>query len=296
MSANMNKRPVIYGEVLFDRFEDGSVVLGGAPFNVAWHLQAFGCEPIFISRVGDDTLGNKIMSAMQDWGMDTSGLQIDQQQPTGTVEVKIKNGEPSFDITQPVAYDFIDVHLIPEITSAELIYHGSLALRHERSKQSFIQLQNKLQLPAFIDVNLRSPWWHKSDVLELLQAAQWAKLNEHELEILIPEKSDLLSRAETLQHKAELQQLIITQGSKGAMLRTADGAIQHIEPELTNNIVDTVGAGDAFASIMIMGLLKQWSINDRLQRGQQFASAIVGQRGATVSDAGFYKPFIHNWG
>ena len=47
-------RLCVFGEVLFDHFPDGRRVLGGAPFNVAWHLQAFGEAPRFISRVGAD--------------------------------------------------------------------------------------------------------------------------------------------------------------------------------------------------------------------------------------------------
>ena len=53
-----NNRPIhVFGEVLFDHFPDGSRVLGGAPFNVAWHLQAFGQSPRFISRIGNDPAG-----------------------------------------------------------------------------------------------------------------------------------------------------------------------------------------------------------------------------------------------
>jgi sugar/nucleoside kinase (ribokinase family) len=59
-------RPCIFGEVLFDHFPDGKRVLGGAPFNVAWHLQAFGEAPRFISRVGDDAEGDEIRTAMRD--------------------------------------------------------------------------------------------------------------------------------------------------------------------------------------------------------------------------------------
>ncbi len=86
--------PVIFGEVLFDRFPDGNSVLGGAPFNVAWHLQAFGARPLLISSVGDDELGAEIRQTMQDWGMDDSGLQTDAAHPTGTVEVSFNAGEP----------------------------------------------------------------------------------------------------------------------------------------------------------------------------------------------------------
>ena len=65
MVENMNKRkslpgkPVIFGEVLFDVFpEEGNMVLGGAPFNVAWNLQAMGLAPHLVSRIGRDELGN----------------------------------------------------------------------------------------------------------------------------------------------------------------------------------------------------------------------------------------------
>ena len=61
------KRPWIFGEVLFDCFPDGSRVLGGAPFNVAWHLQALGLEPLFLSRVGRDAAGREIRTAMGEW-------------------------------------------------------------------------------------------------------------------------------------------------------------------------------------------------------------------------------------
>ena len=50
----MNAQPLVFGEVLWDCFPDGQQVLGGAPFNVAWHLHAFGISPLFVSRVGQD--------------------------------------------------------------------------------------------------------------------------------------------------------------------------------------------------------------------------------------------------
>ena len=91
-------RPAVFGEVLFDRFEDGSSVLGGAPFNVVWHLQGFGLEPLLISRVGNDRLGEQVIAAMESWGMDTRGIQFDKDHPTGTVNVTLNNGQPTFDI------------------------------------------------------------------------------------------------------------------------------------------------------------------------------------------------------
>ena len=57
----MSERPCIFGEVLFDHFPDGRRVLGGAPFNVAWHLRAFGEVPLLVSRIGHDPDGAAVV-------------------------------------------------------------------------------------------------------------------------------------------------------------------------------------------------------------------------------------------
>ncbi len=75
--TSSQQRPIIFGEVLYDTFPDDAAVLGGAPFNVAWHLQGFGLQPLFISRVGTDELGAQVIADMQAWGMDLRGVQRD---------------------------------------------------------------------------------------------------------------------------------------------------------------------------------------------------------------------------
>jgi fructokinase len=87
-------RPVVVGEVLFDVFPDDDRILGGAPFNVAWHLQAFGLDPLLITRIGDDADGTAVVDAMSSWGMDLSGVQTDAGAPTGEVRVRGERGEP----------------------------------------------------------------------------------------------------------------------------------------------------------------------------------------------------------
>ena len=117
----------IFGEALIDQFPDGHQVLGGAPFNVAWHLQAFGQSPCFISRVGHDTTGEGIRQAMTDWGMDVDNVQTDPDYPSGTVKVTINRGEPSYDILADQAYDFIDSRQLNPANAYGILYHGTLA-------------------------------------------------------------------------------------------------------------------------------------------------------------------------
>ena len=289
----INHRPLIFGEVLFDQFEDGSSVLGGAPFNVAWHLQAFGMQPLFVSRVGDDSYGRRIRHEMQQWGMSTAGLQKDSTYPTGLVSVRIKNNEPSFDILAERAYDHISAAALPPIKPS-LIYHGSLAVRHPDSAAALTAIKQH-HAPIFIDVNLRPPWWQAATLEKLLQQASWAKLNNNEVDTLIEGDATTEDKARELLHRFDLETVILTLGEQGATALTKYGDHNSVAPKQTLNIVDTVGAGDAFSSICILGYLKRWSMATMLERAQAFASALVQIRGATISDHDFYQPFIKDW-
>lgn len=295
MSEIQKTCPVVFGEVLFDRFPDGHVVLGGAPFNIAWHLQAFSKAPVVVSRVGNDPLGHQIRQAMENWAMSTAGLQLDSQHPTGTVDVTFSDGEPSYDIVQNRAWDFINDQMLPPLDDMALLYHGSLALRSPVSRHAFEVMQQRDDVPVFVDINLREPWWSRDDVLSLLRRARWAKMNEGELALLLPDLDASAQRAKALLRDYALEWMLVTQGNKGAQAFTAEGETLSVAPDRSIDVVDTVGAGDAFASILILGMLEDWPMQLTLQRAQEFASCIVGVRGATVPDTVFYQRFCKDW-
>lgn len=286
--------PVIFGEVLYDCFPDGARVLGGAPFNVAWHCQAFGLEPLFISRVGDDQLGRDITAAMLEWGMNTQGLQLDSKHATGVVNVTFNEGEPSYDIVENSAWDFINFAELPKLDKQSLLYHGSLSLRNSESERSFALVKEHLPDSIFVDVNLRSPWWDLSQITSVLRDAQWVKLNQDELLLLVPNESETINQARYLMSQYKLGLVVVTQGEQGAIAITKTESF-FVKPEHTTPVVDTVGAGDAFTSVLLLGLHKDWSLQHIIDRAQQFASEVVGLRGATTNDKTFYQPFINRW-
>lgn len=284
----------IFGEVLFDLFPGGERVLGGAPFNVAWHLQAFGADPLFISRVGDDAMGHEIQQRMSEWGMATGGLQFDSDYPTGEVVITLAAGEPSYDILAHRAYDHIHAVELPPL-HPRLIYHGTLALRNPVSRQALKTLQAQGSGQLFLDVNLRPPWWQREMVLEWVSGAHWVKLNEHELVQLSGQRGELKAQARQFQQDHQLEGLVVTRGSDGAFALDQDGNGVEVAPPPSLEVVDTVGAGDAFTSVLIFGLLEGWSLQQTMERAQSFASRLVGQRGATVADPDFYQPLIKQW-
>lgn len=287
-----NSAVCIFGEVLFDHFPDGTRVLGGAPFNVAWHLQAFGLAPRFVSRVGNDDDGEQIRRAMTDWGMETSGLQTDDVLPTGRVTVSLSGGEPSYDIVHPCAYDAIAP---ADVGSWRLLYHGSLALRSPTSRDTLERLTSTHTGDVFLDVNLRPPWWQRDTVRALLHAADWVKLNADEMSELHGGDAADDAAIDDLLATYGLQGVILTHGERGAQAATAGGQRSRVAPHRSDSVVDTVGAGDAFASVIIVGLLRDWPLHETLERAQTFASRIVGQRGATVADPSFYRLLADAW-
>ena len=179
--SNSGGRPVIFGEVLFDHFPDGNAVLGGAPFNVAWHLRGLGENPLLISRVGDDPTGRRVLAAMAAWGMDTTGMQVDSIHPTGRVQIEWQGSEPSYTIPPHQAYDHIAIAGVPDLAQPAILYHGSLALRHPTTSRATLEtLLTQTSLPVLFDVNLRSPWWNAVDVQRWAARASWVKLNQEE--------------------------------------------------------------------------------------------------------------------
>ncbi len=285
----------IFGEVLFDQFPDGQLILGGAPFNVAWHLQALGENPCFVSRVGNDAMGDKIQQAMLAWGMATDNLQTDSNHPTGSVKVTISNGEPDYEITDNQAYDFISGNELNPLNRFNIIYHGTLALRSRTTREALDNLKTHHKSKIFIDVNLRDPWWQAERVNHLISEADWVKLNQHELmRLAAPQNSiEETMRAFLVQHSLDV--LIVTCGSQGAMAIDRTGNRFEVKPTQHLPIVDTVGAGDAFAAILLLGIQQDWSLAVSMERAQAFASALVSRQGATVQDANFYQPFISAW-
>lgn len=296
--------PVVLGEVLFDHFSDGSRVLGGAPFNVAWHLQGLGRAPIFVSAVGDDESGREVLDRMRGWGMRTGGLQTDAAHPTGRVTATIEDGEPTYDIEDDQAYDHVrrDIAVASvAAASVALIYHGTLALRHDTTRRALDGIRDASDAPVFVDLNLRRPWWTTELVDECLAGARWVKLNRDELAVVTgrsPESVDACTeQAMALAVDRGLQSVIVTMGKQGSLM-VGEGRSWISDPETLDpeDVVDTVGAGDAFSAVACVGLVEGWDPADILSRGDALALEFCRVRGATTTDEDVYERHLERWG
>lgn len=293
---------VLFGEVLIDVFPDGNV-LGGAPFNVARHLRALGLYPMLISRTGTDELRDQVIRTMSDFDMDTTGIQSDPLHPTGQVAVHIDEDQHHFEILDNQAYDFIHPaisRLVGMSVQPELIYFGTLAQRHGVSRRALNALLRSINRPSILDLNLRKPWYDTQILNRSLERADIVKMSNEELatlaKILRLRGTDEKSQAAALIRKYQLDRLLVTCGKRGAWLLDREG--MQAEDNSSNDavqVIDTVGAGDAFTAIFMVGTLLGWPTQRTLMRANRFASAICGIRGAIPQTQDFYSPFLREW-
>ena len=292
-----SSRPLVIGEVLFDRFPNGKKVLGGAPFNVAWNLLGFGQNPIFVSALGEDDAADEIRRRMAEHGMDVSGLQSNKH-PTGNVQVSFDDGEPSYQIEPNQAWDFLkaqDIDLKQACPSNDLaiIYHGSLIWRNPVSRAAVEDLRSKIDATVFVDLNIRLPWFEDDQVAEILRNVDSLKLNVDELAALAgvepTDRKTIEVAAARILTKHSLGSLWVTAGADGAYYFDDQEQIDFVAASKLETIVDTVGAGDAFAAAVIDGMMKSREPKLILADAVEFAAKVCGLQGATTDDKEFYR-------
>jgi len=288
---------LVIGEILFDVFEKEKR-LGGAPFNFAFHLKNFGLPLRYISRIGNDTHGKEILNMLERHHFNIDDIQIDDKHDTGTVIVQLSSsGNPTFHIKPKVAYDYIN-YLPKEhsslIDTADFIYFGTLV---QRSKLGFENIQKFMDLRrsdaiCFYDINLRPDCYSDKVILTSLEHADILKLNTQELDEckrIFRFSKDNDAYIHFLMDQYALKFVAITRGDKGSELYTKDGNF-HAKTNRVSSIVDTVGAGDAYSSMLAIGIIKGWETEKMLSMASMFASRICEIRGAIPESQEFYEP------
>lgn len=283
----MNLPKVIcFGEVLWDLLPSGKVA-GGAPMNVAFHLNNFGYPTSLISRIGHDDNGRELMKFLKDKGIDTDLVQTDNFYPTSTVKVTLGAlGSPSYEIVQPVAWDYLNVSLrnTKAVEGAKAIVYGSLAARTERTRDTLLSLlASASEALKVFDVNLRAPFYSRELLEKLLEKADIVKMNEEELALISGwyfKDKDPFELAKKVKEYFNLTILMITQGGKGAFLVDGANEIKSVRARQIK-VKDTIGSGDSF----LAGFLYQYLNNEPLIVCLEFASRtgalVATMRGAT---------------
>ena len=249
---------VVVGEILWDCLPSGPC-LGGAPLNVAANLALLGHEATLVSAVGKDEFGDKALEALEAYGVKTNQVRR-LEYPTGTVEVSLdKQGDASYRFTPDCAWHHIGESMAKQdLPPGDALVYGSLA-NHTAGNWNWLKDQiPRFQGLRFCDINLREPW-DLELVKSIATTANILKCNESEYGLLtgIPaaiEFTGMLRKAKE-QLPSFPDNLCVTFGEEGALYFGENeevycGAVQEVE------VVDSVGAGDAFMAGLIHQLLK----------------------------------------
>lgn len=280
----MSKTNIIcYGEVLWDMLPSGKKP-GGAPMNVAFHVQQLGTLSRVISRIGNDALGRELMNFLNSKGVDTKLVQQDDDLPTSTVEVILdKNGTPTYKIVENVAWDNIQIsqELISEVTETDAVIFGSLACRTAQSQQTLFELLEAVTLRIF-DINLRPPFYSKVVLERLLSYADIVKMNEEELDIVanwIDDFDTEIEKIKEVKDKYDIDVIIVTKGKEGVICIDNNKIFTH--PIFPIMVKDTVGSGDAFLAGFVHQFLRGKNTEECLELASVMGAIVSTKVGAT---------------
>jgi fructokinase len=282
------------GELLWDLLPQGPQ-LGGAVSNFAVMAARLGNNGVIATRIGTDPLGREAMAFLKTTPLDTRYIQEDFSRVTGTVTVVLEQGQPRYTIHEPVAWDFLEFtpHWLALAEQADAVCFGTLAQRSPASRrtiESFLH-ETRPECVRIFDVNLRAPFFSPEIIEQSLELATIFKLNADEMPQVLsllnfPDAVGttpdfLLSGARQIIDEFPVQLVAITLGAQGSLLVTRNEVDRH--PGYPTRIVDTVGAGDAFAAALTHYYLRGAPLSQLNAAGNRWGAWVTSHAGAMPS-------------
>ena len=262
--------------------------VGGAESNVACHLAGLGVRAGWVSAVGDDALGRAVVSAVAAAGVDVSGVVVDPNRPTGLYFKEIgsagapvryyRAGSAASGLAPSLVstLDLNDVRLVHTSGITPALSETCLALM-----RALFELPRHTHLMSF-DVNWRPPLWIGRDTGVLTELA-----NAADIVLLGADEADAVWGSHVPQRIREIlrgpRTLVVKQGERGATMIERDpvtgGDLPEVfEPALRVDVVEPIGAGDAFAAGFLAATLAGAGPRRRLRAGHLQAFSALRTR------------------
>lgn len=270
---------VCVGELLWDVLPDRRT-LGGAPANVAYHLHRLGMTVRVVTRLGRDALGAAARAEFERQSLDLQGLQTDETLPTGAAHVRLdERGNAGYQFVTPAAWDAIEYL---EADRRPVVVFGTLGQRDPRSGAAIARLAKGAD--GILDLNLRPPYVDFSVIEASFERAALVKLNDEELATVaagLGLPADPKSFAGALEARYGVRTVCITRGGRGALL-VESGRLHEADP-VQVEVVDTIGAGDAFLAALLVGRLRGAPWPATLAMATELGALVAGAPGARPS-------------
>ncbi|MBA2375532.1 MAG: 5-dehydro-2-deoxygluconokinase [Rubrobacter sp.] len=268
--------------------------LGGSPTNVAVAASRLGRSAAVITKVGDDGFGEYLKSALAgEFGVDTRyvGTDPNLRTPLAFCEIFPPDHFPLLFYREPKAPDInltADGLDFDAISAVPLFWMTGTGLSDEPSRSATLAALAARPKDGnhhtVFDLDYRPMLWHSEDEArrfygEALEHATVAVGNRDEVEVAVGTSDPLVASERLLEAGASLA--VVKQGPEGVFVRTAEEVLE--VPPITVDVVNGLGAGDAFGGALCHGLLSGWK-PERMVAYASAAGAIVASRLACADD------------
>ena len=301
---------VALGELLIDFTTSGSSSQGnpmfeanpgGAPCNVLALLEKMGKSCAFIGKVGKDMFGKQLKATIEEVGISTEGLIMDENYNTTLAFVKtFENGDRDFSFyRQPGADMMLTASEVREdlIASAKIFHFGTLSMTHEGVREATkkaIAYAKEKGLTISFDPNYREPLWNslkeaKEQMDFGLSVCDILKISDNEIELMTGE-SDFDKAAAILREKyPNIQLLNVTAGAGGSYAYYKDKRV-FVPIYSSEGIIETTGAGDTFGGSVLnyvlehgLDTLTEEDLKEMLRFSNTAAYLVATKKGAIRS-------------
>ena len=297
---------VTLGELLIDFTDNGMSAQGntmfeanpgGAPCNVLAMLNKLGHPTAFIGKVGKDIFGLKLKSVLEEVGIDTSNLIVDEDARTTLAFVQtFEDGDRDFSFYRNPGADMlltadeVDGELIK---SARLFHFGTLSMTHEGVREATkkaIRIAKENGAIVSFDPNLRPPLWKSLDDAKEQAAYGFAqcdvlKISDNEIQWFTGEE-DYDKGIEKLRQEYDIPLILLSMGRDGSRAYYKDLRVE-MPSFIQKETIETTGAGDTFGGcclhyVLEYGLdgLNEERLKEMLTFANAAASIITTRKGA----------------
>ena len=294
------------GELLIDFTENGvsgqgnplfEANPGGAPCNVLAMLTKLGHKTAFIGKVGDDFFGKQLKEAIEEVGIDSTGLCMDKEIHTTLAMVHTyPDGDRDFSFYRnPGADMMLKESEVKEelIKESKLFQFGTLSMTHEdvrKATKKAIQIAEEAGNIISFDPNLREPLWNsldeaKEQILYGLSHCHILKISDNEIQWLTGQE-DYTDGVKWILERYQIPLILVSMGKEGSRAYYG-GKMVEVKPFIQKNTIETTGAGDTFCGCVLHyicehGLenLTEENLFEMLQFANAAASIITTRKGA----------------
>ncbi len=294
------------GELLIDFTENGTSSQGnplleanpgGAVCNVLAMLGRLGKKTAFIGKVGQDMFGTQLKNAVEEVGIDTRALFMDEEVHTTLAFVHTyPDGDRDFSFYRnPGADMMLTKDEVPAdlIQNSRLFHFGTLSSTHEGVREATrhaIEIAKNAGCLITFDPNLRPPLWKsledaKREMEYGMTKCDVLKISDNEVEFLFG-TTDYDKGAALIREKYNIPLVLITMGKKGSRAYYKDMRVE-AAPFLQENTIETTGAGDTFCASILNYVLEhglesltEENLLEMLTFANAAASLITTRKGA----------------